>query len=165
MENRDSFVGADVVLKEKPEVAVLTSGVSMRPMLREHRDVVIIERVQRPLRVNDVPLYRRPNESRLVLHRILKIRRDGGYVIRGDNLLVNEYNVKDEDIVGVLKAFYRDGKYYDCAKSIPYKLYIFYNRATFVFRLLRRKYLPKILKKLPFLRKAKRAIVGFLKKK
>ncbi|MBE6732813.1 MAG: hypothetical protein E7561_02315 [Ruminococcaceae bacterium] len=165
MESKESFVGADVALKEKSEVAVLTAGISMRPMLREHRDVVIIERVTRPLRANDVPLYRRPNESRLVLHRILKVRRDGGYVIRGDNLLFKEYDVKDEDIVGVLKAFYRDGKYYDCAKSIPYKLYIVYNRATFVFRLLRRKYLPKIIKRLPLLRKMKRAIVGFFKKK
>lgn len=165
MENKDSFVGADVALKEKSEVAVLTSGISMRPMLREHRDVVIIERVNRPLRVNDVPLYRREGCSRLVLHRILKIRRDGGYVIRGDNLLVNEYDVKDEDIVGVLKAFYRDGKYYDCATSIPYKLYIFYNRATFVFRVLRRKYLPKVLRRLPFLGKAKRAVLEFFKKK
>ena len=165
MENKDSFVGADIALKEKSEVAVLTSGISMRPMLREHRDVVIIERVNRPLKVNDVPLYRRPNLSSLVLHRIVKVRRDGGYVIRGDNLLLNEYDVKDEDIVGVLKAFYRDGKYYDCATSVPYKFYIFFNRATFGFRVLRRKYLPKVLRRLPFLGKTKRAVIRFLKKK
>ena len=165
MENNNSFANADIVLKEKPEVAVLTSGISMRPMLREHRDVVIIERVNRPLKVNDVPLYRRQGLSSLVLHRIIKIRRDGGYVIRGDNLLVNEYDVKDEDIVGVLKAFYRDGKYYDCAKSIPYKIYIFFNRATYGYRVFRRKYLSKVLKRLPFLGKAKRAVIGFFKKK
>lgn len=158
MDTRDSFVGADVVLKEKTEVEILTSGVSMRPMLREHRDIVIIERVNRPLKENDVPLYRRKGCDRLVLHRIVKKKKDGGYVIRGDNLLDNEYSVKDEDIVGVLKAFYREGKYYDCQKSLKYKLYIFYNRSTFWCRLLWRRYLRPTLVKCAFLRKIKRAL-------
>lgn len=158
MDTRDSFVGADVVLKEKTEVEILTSGVSMRPMLREHRDIVVIERVNRPLKENDVPLYRRKGCDRLVLHRIVKIKKDGSYVIRGDNLLDNEYSVKDEDIVGVLKAFYREGKYYDCEKSLKYKLYIFYNRSTFWCRLLWRRYLRPALVKCTFLRKIKRAL-------
>lgn len=163
MNEQETFVGADVALKEKPEIAVMTSGISMRPMLRQHRDVVIIERVTRPLKANDVPLYRRPNCDRFVLHRILKVKKGGGYVIRGDNLLVNEYNVKDEDIIGVLKAFYRDGKYYNCATSISYKLYIFYIRSTFIFRLSWRKYILPVLSKCTPLRKLKRAI--FPKKK
>ena len=118
----------------------------------------IIERVNRPLKENDVPLYRRKGCDRLVLHRIVKIKKDGGFVIRGDNLLNNEYDVKPEDIVGVLKAFYREGKYYDCQKSLKYKLYIFYNRSTFWCRLLWRKYLLPTLGKCTFLRKIKHAL-------
>ena len=53
---------------------------------------------------------------------------DNGYVIRGDNLLYNEYEVTDDDIIGVLKAFYRNGKYYDCATSKAYKAYIILNQ-------------------------------------
>ena len=158
MNKNNSFVGADVVLKEKNEVEILTSGISMRPMLREHRDVVVIERVNRPLKVNDVPLYRREGCSHFVLHRIVKIKKDGSFVIRGDNLLTNEYTVKSEDIIGVLKAFYREGKYYDCEKSVKYKLYVFYNRSTFWCRLLWRKYLLPTLSKCTLLRKIKRAI-------
>ncbi len=123
----DFFKNADEVLKTEPEVAILTRGISMRPMLREHKDIVIIERVNRKLKRYDVPLYRRPNCDRFVLHRIIKIT-DNGYVIRGDNLLYNEYEVTDDDIIGVLKAFYRNGKYYDCATSKAYKAYIILNQ-------------------------------------
>lgn len=158
MDIKGSLVGADVVLKERNQVEILTSGISMRPMLREHRDIVIVERLCRPLKVNDVPLYRRKGCDKLVLHRIVKLKKDGSMVIRGDNLLDNEYDVKPEDIVGVLKAFYREGKYYDCEKSIKYKLYIFYNRSTFWCRLLWRKHLLPTLGKCTLLRKIKRAI-------
>ena len=123
----DFFKNADIALQSEPEVAILTRGISMRPMLREHKDIVIIERVNRKLKKYDVPLYRRPNCDRFVLHRIVKIT-DKGYVIRGDNLLFNEYDVTDDDIIGVLKAFYRDGKYYDCATSKAYKAYVIINQ-------------------------------------
>lgn len=127
------FKNADAALSENPEIAVLTSGISMRPMLRQHRDIVIIERVNRRLKVGDVPLYRREGCERFVLHRIVKIT-DNGYVIRGDNLYQNEYTVTDDDIIGVLKAFYRDGKYYDCAKSRAYKAYSVYIRLNYPIR-------------------------------
>ena len=147
----DLYKNADEALKSETEVAILTRGISMRPMLREHKDIVIIERVTRKLKKYDVPLYRRPNCDRFVLHRIVKIT-DNGYVIRGDNLLFNEYDVKDEDIIGVLKAFYRDGKYYDCATSKAYKAYIIINQVYSPFRRLWK------LKIRPYLSKIKRLI-------
>ena len=122
---RFELINADEALKTNEEIAVLTSGISMRPMLREHRDVVIIGRVSGRLKKNDVPLYRRAGSGKFVLHRILKVTEDG-YVIRGDNLYRKEYDVKDSDIIGVLKAFYRDGKYYDCLHSRKYRLYVFF---------------------------------------
>ena len=93
-------------LKNNEDIYSLTSGISMEPMLRQHRDIVIIKRVNGRLKRNDVPLYRRAGCDRFVLHRILKVTSDG-YVIRGDNLYTKEYDVKDGDIIGVLKAFYR----------------------------------------------------------
>lgn len=113
------------------EVMVCTSGISMLPMLRNRRDMVVIAKVKRPLERHDVPLYRL-DSGKLVLHRILKVT-DGGYIIRGDNLYFNEF-VKDEQIIGVLKAFYRSGKYYDCEKSTAYKLYKVYVRLSYPFR-------------------------------
>lgn len=142
-------------LKNDEEVSSLTVGISMEPMLRQHRDIVIIKRVNGRLKRNDVPLYRRAGCDRFVLHRILKVTSDG-YVIRGDNLYTKEYDVKDGDIIGVLKAFYRDGKYYDCEKSRKYKTYVFLMRTSYPFR-----YFWKFRLR-PFLGKVKRF---FLKQK
>lgn len=128
--NRSEHI--EQVLAEKGEVMTSTAGVSMYPMLRNRRDMVVITRVDRPLVPNDVPLYRL-NSGKLVLHRILKVT-ENGYVIRGDNLMDKEYNITDDNIIGVLKAFYRNGKYYDCAKSKGYRVYIFLNRTSFPLR-------------------------------
>lgn len=140
-------------LNNNEDIYSLTSGISMEPMLRQHRDIVIIKRVNGRLKRNDVPLYRRAGCDRFVLHRILKVTSDG-YVIRGDNLYTKEYDVKDGDIIGVLKAFYREGKYYDCEKSRKYKTYVFFMRVSYPLR-----YIWKF-KLRPFLGKIKRFILA-----
>ena len=140
-------------LNNNEDIYSLTSGISMEPMLRQHRDIVIIKRVNGRLKKNDVPLYRRAGCDRFVLHRILKVTSDG-YVIRGDNLYIKECDVKDGDIIGVLKAFYRDGKYYDCEKSRKYKTYVFFMRVSYPLR-----YIWKF-KLRPFLGKIKRFILA-----
>ena len=124
---------ADEVLKTQDEVMSLTRGTSMRPLLRQGRDIVVIKRPQFPLKVGDVPLYKVKSRKELVLHRILKVNNDGSYIIRGDNLFAKEH-VLESQIVGVMKAFYREGKYCDCEKSRKYKLYIFLNRASYPVR-------------------------------
>lgn len=129
------FRDAEELLKTQDEVATRTRGTSMRPLLRQGRDIVVIKRPEFPLKAGDVPLYRVRGKKELVLHRILKTGEDGVYIIRGDNLYVKEY-VKESHIVGVMKAFYRDGKYCDCEKSRKYKLYIFLNRASYPLRYL-----------------------------
>lgn len=121
------------LLKTQDEVMTRTRGISMRPLLRQGRDIVVIKRPQFPLKVGDVPLYKVKSRKELVLHRILKVNGDGSYIIRGDNLFVKEH-VLESQIVGVMKAFYREGKYCDCEKSRKYKLYIFLNRAGYPVR-------------------------------
>ncbi len=115
-------------LEISDEAPVLTEGVSMRPMLRQHRDVVIIKKVDRPLKKHDVVAYDVPARDKLVLHRIIKITRDGKYIIRGDNTYRKEYGITDKQIVGVMKAFYRNGKYCDPETSFKYKIYVFFMR-------------------------------------
>ncbi len=120
-------------LKTKNEVAVKTRGRSMRPMLRQGRDVVIIERVNRELKVGDVPLYHNNRKNQpFILHRILKVLPDM-YLIRGDNTYEIEH-VKKDRVIGVMKCFYREGKYHDCATDKGYKAYIIYNRLNYPFR-------------------------------
>lgn len=129
---------AEEALKDMAEIGAyhsLTMGVSMRPMLRQERDIVVIEPVTRPLKKNDVPLYRRKNYDLLVLHRILEVREDC-YVIRGDNTYKKEYVPKDY-VLGVLTGFYRNKtKKVDCEKSKGYKLYVFMITHTYGLRYL-----------------------------
>ena len=96
-------------------------GTSMLPMLRQRRDLLIIEQPGETLKKYDVPLYRR-DSGKYVLHRVLKVRGDG-YVLCGDNQWKREYGITDRQIIGVLTAFVRDGK------EIPvtdrrYRLYV-----------------------------------------
>lgn len=118
-------------LAQTGEAITSSAGFSMYPMLRNRKDMIVIESVKRPLKTNDVPLYRLAS-GKLVLHRILSVK-DGVYIIRGDNLFRKEY-VKPEQVIGLLKAFYREGKFYDCEKSRKYKCYVFYVRVSYPFR-------------------------------
>lgn len=84
-------------------------GRSMLPLLRQHKDLIVINR-RGEGRCNkyDVILYRRPS-GQYVLHRILKVRKDD-YVLCGDNQWEPEFGVKDEWVLGTMTAFIRDGK-------------------------------------------------------
>lgn len=84
-------------------------GDSMMPLIRQGRDLVLIER--RPegrLKKYEVPLYRR-DSGQYVLHRILRVRKDD-YVLCGDNRWQRETGITDRHIIGVLTAVIRDGK-------------------------------------------------------
>lgn len=129
----------------------LTRGPSMEPMLSQHRDVVVIEPVTRELKKYDVPLYVVRGKDDLVLHRILEVR-ENDYVIRGDNTYSFEY-IPKEHVIGVLKEFYRKGRYINCTTN---KKYHFYVRFTVFTYPLRRFWKCKIK---PILRKIKRKIV------
>ena len=82
-------------------------GTSMMPLLRENRDLMVIEK-RGPERLNkyDAVLYKRG--ERYVMHRILKVREEDYWIV-GDHCRVGE-SVKDEQILGVLKQVVRDGK-------------------------------------------------------
>ena len=96
-------------------------GDSMMPLIRQDKDLLIIEKVNGRLKKYDVPLYKR-DSGQYVLHRILKVR-ENDYVICGDNRWHREYGITDRHIIGVLTGIVRDGK------TIPvtdkkYQLYV-----------------------------------------
>ena len=115
-------------LKERQEVEVLTYGRSMEPMLKEHRDIAVIRRPDAPLKKGDIVLYTRDNKS-FVLHRIVKIRGEK-LIIRGDNNLFYERDIKKEDIIGILAALYRKGKYME-KESGQFKRFAVLNKLRF----------------------------------
>ena len=100
--------------------ATNTSGVSMRPLFKTHRDVVVIEKPEGELKKYDVVLYKALNEEKFILHRIIGVREDV-YVIRGDNTFIKEY-VKKDRIIGVLTSFNRKGKRHTVDEA-GYRLY------------------------------------------
>lgn len=83
-------------------------GVSMLPLLRQKRDTVVIRPPQGRLKKYDVAFYHRPN-GKYVLHRVVQVLPQG-YVIRGDNCFVDETDVTDREIIGVLTDVVRGGK-------------------------------------------------------
>jgi len=85
-----------------------TVGASMRPMLRNRSDRVIIRPVEGRLSKWDLPLYKRP-DGKYVLHRVIGVK-DGYYIIRGDNTFAKEI-VPDEWILGVVTEFYRGDRH------------------------------------------------------
>ncbi len=121
------------VLKTQETAAFLTSGASMRPLLRTHKDIVVIKKATHPLKVGQVPLYKKAGVDKLILHRIIGIKPDGTYITRGDNTYHKEY-IAQSDVVGVMTALYRGGKYIDCANSKGYKIYVKANKFFYPIR-------------------------------
>ena len=100
--------------------ASTTAGTSMYPLLRHRRDNIVVRPCNGRLKKYDVPLYK--VGEKYVLHRIIKVLPDG-YVICGDNCINKEYNIKDENILGVLTEGYRNDKKINM-DGLPYKIYV-----------------------------------------
>ena len=108
-------------IAKKGRLIYTNVGDSMMPLLREKRDLLIIEKVSGRLKKYDVPLYRR-DSGQYVLHRILKVRKDD-YVICGDNRWQKEYGITDRHIIGVLTGIVCDGKEIS-VNDTKYKWYV-----------------------------------------
>ena len=111
-------LSAEDALVEKGFLAETVIGTSMNPLLKEHRDTVVIENIIVPLKKYDVVLFRRGKQ--LVLHRIIKIN-DGYFLIRGDNCIQGEI-VYEKQILGIMTLFCRNGKQYNVQHQ-GYRMY------------------------------------------
>ena len=108
------------MLDEKGFLAYTSVGVSMMPLLRQRKDIIIIYRKPADrCRKYDVVLYKRGDNY--ILHRILRVT-PMGYVIAGDHNTIKEYDVTDDMILGVMSCIIRDGKYI-YTNDWYYKLY------------------------------------------
>ncbi len=83
-----------------------TVGISMRPMLKEGRDTIVVTKKEGRLKVHDVALYLR--EGRNILHRVIAVT-DEGYIIRGDNCYADEV-VPEGAVIGVLTQYFKGKK-------------------------------------------------------
>lgn len=107
---------------EEREVAFTPGGISMHPTLRDRRDTVYLVKPPGTIKKYDVALFRRDN-GEYVLHRVVKVCRDGTYVFRGDFQTELERNVRREQILAVMAAFQRGKRRIDCRRSALYMIY------------------------------------------
>ena len=123
MENNLTF---EQVLERDRHLAYTNVGVSMLPLIREGRDVMIIEKCATPdLKKFDAVFFCREGvegRGRYVLHRILKIMPNGDFFIAGDNCCEGEV-IKPYQILGVLSGINRGGKPYNLG-GFGYKTYV-----------------------------------------
>ena len=116
-------------LAEHGELTYRIVGVSMNPLLRQDRDLITVLRTDLAKKDkngrfhnHDVVLYKRHSDGAYVLHRIVEVR-EKDYVILGDNCVKREYGITDEDILGVMTGFVRDGKTVQVTDPL-YKAYV-----------------------------------------
>lgn len=109
-------------LAQHGNIVFTNVGVSMMPLLRQGRDLMVIEKKpEGRCKKYDAVLYK--VGPRYILHRIVKVR-EKDYVIVGDNCIWREYGITDDQILGVLTHVVRDGKKIDLSTSKKYWLYV-----------------------------------------
>ena len=146
------------VLNRDGRLVYTNVGVSMMPLIREGKDVLIIEKCDTSaLKKYDVVLFRRKNikgRGEYVLHRIIKILPDNKFWIVGDNCTEGE-TVEAGMILGILKGINRDKKAGDF-NGVRYRLYVLFWCAPYRLRFL-------FLKAKRFIRYAIKAVAFKLK--
>ena len=96
-------------LASSGKVTYSNVGTSMLPLLHQGRDLfTVCKKTEARCKKYDVVLYH-GSQGRYILHRVIKVRQDD-YVIRGDNCINKEYGITDDDILGVMSGFIRNGK-------------------------------------------------------
>ncbi len=103
-------------------VSFVPRGNSMRPLLSDGEDMVVLRKHDGRLHLFDMPLYYRRETDKYVLHRVVGFRKDGTYVMLGDNNAQREYGICDDDVVGVVTSFYHKGRMFSTNHPL-YRLY------------------------------------------
>lgn len=90
------------------EVKFSPRGVSMLPLIRPAKDSVTLKRKELPERF-DIAFYKR-KDGQFVLHRVIKRKKDGSYVMCGDNQWRLEKGISKNQIIAVVSNIEKDGE-------------------------------------------------------
>ena len=96
------------VIDSGGEFRLYPRGTSMLPLLRQGIDSVVLV-APRTLKRGDVLLYRRAN-GQYVLHRLVRVRRDGSLWFSGDNHMTVEKGIERGQIIASTAAVFRGEK-------------------------------------------------------
>jgi hypothetical protein len=106
-------------LSQGKTVRFFPRGISMRPMLRQGVDSVVLSAPPQALKKYDIPLYQRDN-GQYVLHRVTKVGQT--YTCIGDNQYMPEPGLRQDQMIAVVVGFYRGERFHD-VKETGYRLY------------------------------------------
>lgn len=113
------------LLKETLETggtfSLTVTGTSMYPFILGNRDKVTLSAITQPLRKYDVPLYRR-DDGTFVLHRIIRVEKDGTYTCCGDHQWWQERGLRRDQMIGIATSYVRKGKKLT-NRNVLYRLY------------------------------------------
>ncbi len=124
-------------------------GISMLPLIRQGRDSVTLEKINRPLKRHDIVFYQR-DDGKFVLHRIVKI--GDTITCAGDNQYTLEKNLRHDQMFAVVCSFSRDDREYSI-NWLPYRIYYNYLYISRPFR----RIVYRVCKKLGLSRKLKKS--------
>lgn len=106
------------LIESGEDVPLTGSGNSMRPFLRDEKDVLIMTSpIGREIATGDVVLYQRDN-GQLVIHRVYKRCKDGTFCFVGDNQWSLERNISPHQFCAVAKKVVKEGKAIDCERGL-----------------------------------------------
>ena len=93
------------VIDSGGEFRLCPKGTSMLPLLRQGIDSVALV-APRKFKRGDILLYQRAN-GQYVLHRLVRMRRDGSLWFSGDNHMTREKGIDRKQIIASVAAVYR----------------------------------------------------------
>ncbi len=112
------------ILKEDGSLTYISYGYSMYPLIRQKEDILHIISPKKEFKKGDIVLYK-DKEHHYVLHRIIKIRKDGKYLLAGDHNYWKDPLIEKENIIGILKDITKkDGKVIDLEKDKKFHAWI-----------------------------------------
>lgn len=121
--NEEFLAVMEEAFRRGQKIRFTPSGRSMLPMLDGVDDTVTFAPPPDKLKKYDVAFYRRRKTGQLVLHRVVKVCKDGRYVFSGDGQNYDEPGIVHADILALTVAFTHKGKDHTTA-DFSYRLYI-----------------------------------------
>ena len=107
MNNAEFLPEVFALVNEGHDVTIPLRGFSMRPFLEDGRNLAILCKIDRPLKVGDIVLAEL-SPGRYALHRIFRLD-DKRVQMLGDGNLTPDPVIRHEDVKVFVKAFLRKG--------------------------------------------------------
>lgn len=109
------------ILADGGSFTLTVTGTSMYPFILGGRDKVTLSPVTKELKKNDLPFYRRADGA-FVLHRIVKVEKDGTYTMCGDHQTQLEKGIRRKQIIAIATEYTRKGKHLT-NRNVLYRIY------------------------------------------